>query len=244
MTGPQAQGKIGRKAEKIMVMKRFLMILLLALPAVTLSAQRLAWSVEGSASLGMDSMQGCEYTGQLKAVVGMEGLGLKGLTVGIGSGMNYASVLAGRWYSTTDGSETFVYQKEYLVPVFARLKYTFHSLNLAPYILVDGGWAFNVGGQKANGYSLPIKDGDPCGMPLDYEGRAVGLYLQPQIGFSLSDHLYVGLGFMMQAYTQNAVAVTGTLLAKDKNYGSQTFVSKISKENYFNALSLHIGLKF
>lgn len=220
------------------------MILFFALSAATLSAQRLTWGLEGSASLGMDKMQGCEYTGQLKAVVGYEGLGLKGLMLGVGTGMNYASVLAGRWYSTTDGSEVFVYQKEYLVPVFARVKYTFHSLNLAPYLLVDGGWVFNVGGQKANGYVLPIKDGEPCGMPVDYEGHARGIYLQPQIGFSLSERLYVGLGFMMQAYSQNAVAVSGTLLAKNENFGDQTYVQSLKNDNYFNALSLHIGLKF
>ena len=220
------------------------MILSLALSAVTLSAQRMTWGVEGSGSLGMDNMQGSQYAGQLKFVVGVENLGLKGLMVGVGSGMNYASVLAGRWYSTTDGSETFVYQTEYLVPVYARLKYTFHKVNLAPYVLVDGGWSFNAGGQKANGYSLPIQDGEPCGMPMDYEGRAGGLYLQPQIGLSLSDRLYIGLGFMMQAYTQYAVAVTGTLEAKNASYGSQTFVQDMTRDNYFNALSLHIGLKF
>lgn len=225
-------------------MKKYLMVLALSLFSVTLSAQKLTWSLEGLGVLGMDNMQGCEYAGGLKVAVGVENIGLEGLMVGVGSGFNYASVLAGRWYSTTDGSDTFVYQKEYLMPVFARVKYTFLQLNLTPYILVDGGYAFNVGGQKANGYSIPIEDGKPCGMPLDYEGRAGGLYLQPQVGLSLSKRLYIGLGFMMQAYTQYAVAVTGTLDAVDENFGSQTYVQDMTRDNFFNALSLHIGLKF
>lgn len=226
------------------MMRKLLIVIAFCLSTVALSAQRMSWGVEGSASMGMDKMQGSQYAGQLKLVVGVEDLGIKGLMLGVGSGLNYASVLAGRWYSTTDGSETFVYQKEYLVPVYARLKYTFHNVNLSPYVLVDGGWSFNVGGQKANGYSLPIKDGEPCGMPLDYEGRAGGLYLQPQIGISLTDRLYIGLGFMMQAYTQYMVAVTGTLEAMNESYGTQTFVQDMTRDNYFNALSLHIGLKF
>ena len=222
-------------------MKRLLVIMALALTGVTLSAQRFAADVEVSGSLGMDKMQGSQYGAQLKGAVGVQ---WGGLMIAAGTGLNYDSVLAGRWYSTTDGSETFVYQTEYLLPVFARLKYTFRNLNLAPYLLLDAGWSFNVGGQKAHGYSIPIKDGAPCGMPLDYEGRAGGLYVEPQIGLSLSDRLYVGLGFMMQAYTQYAVAVTGTLNALDKNYGHQTLVQDFTRDNYFNALSLHIGLKF
>lgn len=222
-------------------MKKLLVIMALALTGVTLSAQRFAWDVEVSGSLGMDKMQGSQYGAQLKGAAGVQ---WGGLMLAAGTGLNYDSVLAGRWYSTTDGSETFVYQTEYLLPVFLRVKYTFSKLNLAPYVLVDGGYSFNVGGQKAHGYSIPIKDGDKCGMPLNYEGRAGGLYMEPQIGLSLSEHLYVGLGFMMQAYTQYAVAVSGTLIATDKNYGKQTLVEDFTRSNYFNALSLHIGLKF
>lgn len=211
------------------------------LSAFTLSAQELAVDVEFSGSLGMDKMQGSQYGAQLKGVAGVQ---WGGLMVGIGTGLNYDSVLAGRWYSTTDGSETFVYQTEYLLPVFARIKYTFRNVNLMPYVLVDGGYSFNVGGQKAHNYVIPIKDGEACGMPLNYEGRARGLYMEPQVGVHLTDRLYLGLGFMMQAYTQYAVAVTGTLLATDSNYGSQTHVQDMTKDNYFNALSIHIGLNF
>ena len=225
-------------------MKKILLIMVLALSAVTLSAQRLEVDAELSGSLGMDNMQGSKYSGMLKFAAGVQELGLKGLMVGAGVGFDYASVLAGRWYSTTDHTDTFVYQTEYLLPVFARLKYTFTNLNLAPFILVDAGYSFNVGGQKANSYTLPIADGEKCGMPLNYEGRAHGLYLQPQIGVSLSDRLYLGLGFMTQAYTQYVVAVTGTLSAMSDSYGKQIAVQDMTKDNYFNAISLHLGLKF
>ena len=229
-------------------MKKILMILALALSAVTLSAQKLAVDTEISASLGIDSMKGSKYSGMLKVAAGVEGLGLKGLMVGAGVGFDYASVLAGLWASKVDGSEIayqeeFVYQTEYLVPVFARLKYTFYNLNVAPYILIDGGYAFNVGGQKASGYSIPIEDGKTNGMPLNYEGRAKGLYLQPQIGINLSERLYVGLGFLMQAYQQQTVTVTG-LDAYNENYEKQIYSSKIVRDNYFNSISLHIGFKF
>jgi hypothetical protein len=229
-------------------MKKFWMILLLALSSVTLSAQKLEVDAELSGVLGMDNMQGCKYAGQLKLTAGVEGLGLKGLMVGAGVGFDYASVLAGRWFVKADGSgntnkDTFVYQTEYLLPVFARLKYTFYGLNLAPYILVDGGYSFNVGGQKSHDYSLPIEDGEIGGMPLNYEGRAKGLYLQPQIGVHLSDRLYLGLGFMMQAYTQYIVGYS-TLDALDRNYETQTHSEEMTRSNYFNALSLHLGIKF
>ena len=224
-------------------MKKLLTVLILCFSAVTLSAQRFAVDVDASGSTGMDRMQGSKYAGQLKAAAGLE---LGKFMFGVGTGFNYATVLAGRWYSTTDRSEQFVYQTEYLVPVFARLKYTFHNrnLNIDQYILVDGGWSFNVGGQKAEGYELPIEDGKPCGMPLDYTGRAGGLYAEPQIGVCLWDKVYVGLGFMMQAYEQYAVAVSGTLDAQDQNYGAQTYVSEMTRKNYFNALSLHVGINF
>lgn len=231
------------------IMKKILVILTLALSSVTLSAQKLAVDAELSGVLGMDNMQGSKYAGQLKLAAGVEGLGLKGLMLGAGVGFDYASVLAGRWFVKTDGSgndnkDTFVYQTEYLLPVFARLKYTFYNMNLAPYILFDGGYSFNIGGQKSHDYSLPIEDGATGGMPLDYEGRAKGLYLQPQIGVHLSDRMYVGLGFMMQAYTQYIVGYS-ILDALDKNYEkTQTHSEEMTRSNYFNALSLHLGIKF
>ena len=229
-------------------MKKILLIMVLALSAVTLSAQKFALDAEISGALGVDNMQGSKYSGMLKVAAGVEGLGLKGLMIGAGVGFDYASVLAGRWYVKSDNAgnsnkETFVYQTEYLLPVYARLKYTLYNVKFAPYVLVDGGYAFNVGGQKAHDYSLPIADGEKGGMPSDYTARAKGLYLQPQIGINLSERLYVGLGFMMQAYTQYIVGYTA-LDALDDEFKTQDHLTDMTRSNYFNAVSLHIGLKF
>lgn len=219
-------------------MKRLVLINLLGLMTFALQAQTNEFNVEVSGCLGLD--MGSKYSVQLKAA---DGVRMGDFFVGAGAAFSYSSVLAGEWYSTVDEKTQDIYQTEFLLPVFARLRYSIGVLSVAPFIQVDCGWTFNVGGRKATGYSLPVEDGKSGGMPLKYKGQVGGLYLEPQIGVNIARNCYVALGFMMQNYTQRVVAIS-PLDAPGQDFEQQVLVKEMNKDNYMNGISIHIGLKF
>lgn len=216
-------------------MKKTLLLALMAAFALPVSAQHLTAEVSGG--LGLDI--GSKYEAQLSLLYGFN-IG-NHFYLGAGTGFRFAEMLDGEWTIETTSSD--VYQSEYNIPLFARARFTFGTSEAAPFVQIDGGWCFGVGGKLSNDGSVTMpKDYEHLGPKFD--PRTKGFFYEPQVGYNFSPNIHASVGLMMQRYDEYHLVGTKELDAPGLNWEKQYLVNEMEMANFATAITLHLGFSF
>ena len=195
-------------------MKKFSIILMLVFASISLSAQSYNHSIEVSGGVGLE-----KYSKYSVGVSYQGGIQIKKFYAGLGVGFRYADAL---YYSSWDGTGIVSTSYEsrdakYLLPLNLRLKYNFTKTKVSPYLLVDGGYTFDVG-------KNPNKNIE-------------GLFVQPQLGIDLKlkegNALYFGVSANIQDYHYDFYSMS-----------DYTGSDVTTKRFVIGTLLLHIGFAF
>lgn len=203
---------------------------------ISLSAMAQNFSAELSGGLGLDV--GSKYNAQLSLIYGID-LGSH-FQVGVGAGFRYSEMLDGEW--TIETTSTDVYQTEFTVPAFLRLKYAFKDADASPFLQVDGGYAFGVGGKLADDGQVVLPKDKQNHIPV-FDPKTRGLFYEPQIGYNFSSTAYASIGLQMQRYDEYHFILTG-IDAKDEDWNNQYVGNEKIYPNWAGAITFHIGFRF
>lgn len=196
-------------------MKKFLLFIVAVVASGVAHAQGFSKSIEIGGMLGLGT-----YNNKSADVSFIGGYAFSPrFFIGAGVGFRYTDALYYQSYTHTSVqyvSDTYESRsQEYLIPVYARIKYNFSDKFVAPFIQGNVGYSFNVGGNT----------------------KAVkGLYLEPAIGidFNLKNKqaIYFTVGYAMQHSEYVDFIITET----DQ---SQDYYKDLA-----GAISIKIGFKF
>lgn len=203
--------------------KKFFCLIIIGLVAFSAQAQeRLFFSVEVAAGVGVVRGPQVEVTPQFIAQYGLTG----GFNLGVGAGIRYARPCF-QYITKNGGTRERSFCNEFDIPVFLRLGYGKGLF----YANVDTGYAIGLDAYYDSDW-IPGGERDAC-----YNG----FFVEPHFGVKLGQHSAVSLGVLLQqsVVSNHTYTETGTM-------GPSLSISeKVTKQNRLTpAFTLRYAFRF